>query len=173
MSPKLFFKKMNKNLVKIAVLGAGYMGQNHARVFSSIEHVNLMAICDKDRQKVEKLAKQYKIKPYFDYQKLLQSENIGAVSICLPTSLHYHAAQEAIRMGVNLFIEKPITSKIEEAKKLIKLAKSRKVRIMVGHIERFNPVVNEIKQRVKSGELGKILQIHTQRFSPPTGRAQD
>ena len=60
-----------------------------------------------------------------------------------------------------------------EARKLIKKTKSKGSPMMIGHIERFNPVVNEIKQRIKSGELGKILKIHTQRFSPPTGRVSD
>lgn len=164
---------MQRNPLKIAVLGAGYMGQNHSRVFSTIENVNLVAICDKDTSKAQKVAKQYKIKDYSNYQSLLENEDLDAVSICLPTSLHSKAAILAIEKGRDLFIEKPICQTPEEAEKLIKLAKIKKVAVMVGHVERFNPVVNEIKQRIKSGELGKVLKIHTQRFSPPTARAQD
>lgn len=164
---------IKKSQVNLAIIGGGYMGQNHARVFSTIEKVNLIAICDKDIKKAEKISKQYKIKIYTNYPKLFQSEKLDAVSICLPTSLHFSSSVAAIKKGIHLFIEKPITAKIIEAERLIQLARSRKIKIMVGHIERFNPVVNEIKQRIKSGELGKVLKIHTQRFSPPTGRAQD
>lgn len=164
---------MKNNPLKIAVLGVGYMGQNHTRVFSTIENVNLVAICDKDILKAQKVAKQYKLKHYSSYRSLLENEDLDAVSICLPTSLHLKAAILAIDKGLGLFIEKPICQTSEEAKKLIKLARIKKVAVMVGHVERFNPVVNEIKQRIKSGELGKVLKIHTQRFSPPTGRAYD
>ena len=165
--------KMKNNPIKIAILGAGYMGQNHTRILSTLGKVNVEAICDKDIQKAEKVAKQYKIKSYTSYQTLLQNEQLNAISICLPTSLHYESATVAIEKGINLFIEKPICSTEEEAKKLINRAHIKKVAVMVGHVERFNPVINEIKQRIKSGELGKIFQIHTQRFSPPPSRAHD
>lgn len=162
-----------KSMVNIAVLGGGYMGQNHVRVLTTLGNVNLLAICDKEPKKAEKLANQYKLKPYADFRKLLETEELNAVSICLPTSLHFQAGYLAIKKGLHTFMEKPITSKIDEAKKLINYSKKQKLKIMVGHIERFNPVVNEIKQRIKYGELGKVLKVHTQRFSPPTGRATD
>lgn len=162
---------MKKNICNVGILGAGYMGQNHARVLSSLEDVNFIAVCDKDFEKAEEISKQYKVKSYKSFQKLIEEENLDAVIICLPTTLHFEAAICAIRKGMAVFIEKPVCSTVKEAKSLIK--KARKVPIMVGHIERFNPVVSEIKQRIKSGELGKVLKIHTQRFSPPTGRAGD
>ncbi len=160
-------------MIKIAVIGLGYMGQGHVRVLSSLSKVDIVAVCDKDFQKTQKISKQYRVKPYRDFKKLLKEEELDAISISLPTSLHFMVASKAAKKGIALFIEKPICSKIPQAKELIKIAKSQKVPIMVGHIERFNPVVNEIKQRIKSQELGKILQIHTQRFSPPPARALD
>lgn len=164
---------MRSKPIKLAIVGVGYMGQNHARVFSAIDNIDLVAICDRDKQKVEKISKQYKLKSYFDYKTLFRQEELDAVSICLPTTLHYQIATSALKNKLHTFIEKPISATVGEAKKLIQVSKLSKVKIMVGHIERFNPVVNEIKQRIKSGELGKVLKIHTQRFSPPTGRAQD
>lgn len=160
-------------MIKVAVLGLGYMGQSHARIFSSLSEVNLIAVCDKDTKKTSRLSKQYKIKSYNNYEKLLESENLDAVSICLPTTLHFKAAVFAAKKGAALFIEKPICENPRQAKKLIEIVHARKIPIMVGHVERFNPVINEIKQRIKSGELGKVLKIHTQRFSPPPTRAQD
>lgn len=161
------------NLLNIAILGAGYMGQNHAKVLSSLAGVNLVAICDINREKTGKLSKQYKIREYQDYENLLKSEELDVVSICLPTALHYKAAVEALKKRIPIFLEKPLCATVEEAKKFKKLAKKYKVPVMVGHIERFNPVVNEIKQRLQSGEIGKILKVHTQRFSPPLLSPQD
>lgn len=162
---------MKKNIFNVGILGAGYMGQNHARVISSLESVNFIAVCDSDFDKAEKISSQYKVKSYKSFHKLIEKESLDAVIICLPTSLHFKAAVSAIGKGIAVFIEKPICSTVKEAKSLIK--KARKVPIMIGHVERFNPVVSEIKQRIRSGELGKVIKIHTQRFSPPTGRAND
>lgn len=164
---------MKDNFIKIAVLGLGYMGQNHLRVISKSPEVKLVAICDIDLEKTKKLAKIYKVKAYKDYKKLIKNEDLDAIFICLPTSLHFKTASFAINKDIAVFIEKPISATTQQARKLIKAAGLKKTPIMIGHIERFNPVVNEIKQRIASGELGKIIHIHTQRFSPPPARAQD
>lgn len=160
-------------MIRVSVLGLGYMGQNHLRVISKFPEVKVVAICDIDLGKTKKLAKLYKVRAYSDYKKLIRNEDLDAVFICLPTSLHFKAASFAIDKSITVFIEKPICATPEQARKLIKAAGFKKVPIMVGHIERFNPVVSEIKQRIASGELGKIIHIHTQRFSPPPTRAQD
>lgn len=163
----------NKHQVNVAILGAGYMGQNHARTLSSMQGVNLVAICDLDESKTRKIAKQYKIKRYKIIQDLLDNERLDVVSICLPTSLHYEAGLKAIHKKLAVFIEKPIAVNVSQAKHLIRESLKNKGRLMIGHIERFNPVVNEIKNRIKSGEIGNIIEVHTQRFSPPPGRAKD
>lgn len=164
---------MKDKSVNIAVLGLGYMGQNHVRVLSSMAQANLVAVCDIDEQKTRKISKQYKLRSYSNFEKLFTNENLDAVSVCLPTPLHLSASAFALRKKIAVFVEKPITSTVSEAKKLIAIAKSENKPIMVGHIERFNPVVNEIKQRIKSGELGEVYQIHTQRVSPPTDLGVD
>lgn len=161
------------NPLRVGILGAGYMGQNHARVTSTLENVELIAIADSDLVKAQKIAHQYKIKPYKNYMDLLAGEKLEAIIIALPTSLHFEAAKATISRNIATFIEKPITQNTTQAQKLLKMINKSKTSVMIGHIERFNPVVNEIKQRIASNELGKVLQIHTQRFSPPTGRAKD
>lgn len=160
-------------MIRMAVVGAGYMGQNHVRVLSSLPNVNLIAVCDTDNNKTETIAKQYKIKSYKNYKDLLNGEELDAISICLPTTLHFEAAMYALGKKVAVMLEKPICAKVEQARRVINLSNKLNVPIMVGHIERFNPVVNEIKRRIRTGELGRVLQVHTQRFSPPPGRAKD
>lgn len=164
---------MKDKSVNIAVLGLGYMGQSHVRVLSSLADTNLVAVCDIDEQKTRKIAKQYKLRSYHNFEKLLSGEKLDAVSVCLPTALHLKASAFALRKKIAVFVEKPITGTVSEAKKLIAIAKAENKPMMVGHIERFNPVVNEIKQRIKSGELGEVYQIHTQRVSPPTDLGVD
>lgn len=152
--------------LRIAVLGAGYMGQNHVKILSSLPEVNLVAVCDLDKQKTKKLAKQYKIKEYSSYPTLLKKERLDAVSICLPTTLHYKAAIKCVSSKAAIFLEKPICATALQAKKLNILVRENNIPLMVGQIERFNPVVNEIKRRISSGELGNVIKIHAQRFSP-------
>ena len=163
----------SKYPLKVGIFGAGYMGQSHARIISSQENVELTSIADLDLTKSRKVAHQYKIEAYSNYRDLLKKEKIDAAVIALPTNLHFEAAKETLIRGIVTFIEKPIAQNTTEAAKLLNIVKKLKTPAMVGHIERFNPVVNEIEQRIASKEIGKVLQIHTQRFSPPTGRVKD
>lgn len=160
-------------MLKVAILGLGYMGQNHARILSSLPSVNLAAVCDLEEIKTQELSRKYKVKSYNHFPSLIENENLDAIFICLPTTLHYEAAKLALKKRIPVFIEKPISDNISQAQDLIKLSNKNKVPVMIGHIERFNPVVREIRKRIDSGELGRILYIHTQRFSPSTARAQD
>jgi len=149
------------------------MGQNHARVLSTFEEVELTSVADLDMEKAAKLARQYKLNAYKSYSELLKREKIDVAIIALPTALHYKCAKETIKRNIITFLEKPITINVEQAKDLINFASRNKVPVMVGHIERFNPVVQEIKKRLSFGELGKIFQIHTQRYSPSPDRIKD
>ncbi len=164
---------MKNSRINIAVLGLGYMGQNHARILASMPGVKLVAVCDLDRSKSRELGDKYKAKHYQDFLHLIDHELLNAIFICLPTTLHYKASKHALKKKIAVFIEKPISDSINQAKDLIQISVKNNIQIMIGHIERFNPVVQEIKKRIDSGELGKIFYIHTQRFSPPPARIQD
>lgn len=159
--------------LRVAVLGLGYMGQNHTRILAGLENVNLVAVCDKDGSKAKYQATKFKTTYYTNYKELLLKEKPQTVFICLPTSLHFEAVMFALKLKIPTFVEKPIAATIVQAKKLVILSKLNKAPLMVGHIERFNPVITEIRNRLKTKELGRILLIHTQRFSPPPTRAQD
>ena len=165
---------MNRSAkINVAVIGLGYMGQNHTRILFGMENVSLVAVCDIDEGKTNKIASQYKVKPYKDFKAMIQKEKLDAVFICLPAIFHFNSAMIAIKSKIAVFVEKPITTDIKQADQLIKASRLYKVPLMVGHIERFNPVVNEINNRIKSQEIGKVFKIHTSRFSPPGGRVND
>lgn len=157
--------------LKVAVIGAGAMGKSHARIYSDMDKIELVAICDKDKKTANDMAKKYNAKPFTDYKEI--NQNLDAVSVCVPTKLHKDIALFFINKGINVIIEKPIASSMEEAKILIEAAKKNNVKLMVGHVERFNPVVTEIKKRLENNELGKIYSITAFRFSPFPHRVID
>ena len=161
---------MTKKL-KVGVIGAGAMGRSHARVYSDMPNVELVGICDKDEKVAGEIAKKYNAKS-FTYYREIDCE-LDAVSVCVPTKLHKDIALFFINKGINVIIEKPIASSMEESKILIEAAKKNNVKLMVGHVERFNPVVTEIKKRLENNELGKIYSITAFRFSPFPHRVID
>ena len=144
----------------MAVIGVGNMGKNHARVYYELNSAELVAIADIS-QKAKEIAKKYKCKYYKDYKEMIRKEKLDAVSIAVPTSLHYKVAKDCIEMGINILIEKPITANLEEAEELIKISKD--VVLMVGHIERFNPAVIKLKDIIKKRKIGEIVSIIARR----------
>lgn len=153
----------------MAVIGAGIMGKNHARVFSELPNVVLTAICDTDLKNGEALANKYGCKFYSDYNELLLNENITAVSIAVPTYLHHKVSMDILNKGIHVLLEKPIATTSDEAVKIIKKAREKGVVLMVGHIERFNPIVRKLAEIVASGKFGKVISINVRRLGglPP------
>jgi predicted dehydrogenase len=149
------------------------MGRNHARVYSEMSTVTLVALADTNESSLLPLAERYRTHAYKDYREMLEKEKPDIVSIAVPTRAHYEVAAEAIERGVNVLIEKPLAMTIDEGKKIIELAARKKVRLGVGHIERFNPVVSALKKKLEEGVLGKVLQITIRRIGPFPERIKD
>jgi len=158
--------------MRIGVIGAGAMGQNHIRTYSQMDNIELIGIADIDKKRIESLSQQYNIKGFTDYRDLLR-EDLDAVSIVVPTTLHTRVALDVINSGTNLLVEKPIADSIENAETIVKAANAANLRLMVGHIERFNPAVIKMKSLIDSGELGKIVCINTRRVGPYNPRIRD
>lgn len=156
-------------MIKVGVIGVGAMGKHHARVYSEIPEVGLVGVADVNESLVRKMAKEYKTHAFNDYQKLL-GENLDAVSVCVPTSIHKKIALDVIESGTNLLVEKPIASSVGEAKEVINAAEDKKLVLQVGHIERFNPVVGVIKEAMK-GE--RVISIDIIRVGPHPPRVKD
>ena len=159
--------------IKAAVIGTGAMGRSHARVYSSIANAELVAVCDSDKKTAMEVGEKYKANYYSSYMEMLKKEKPDAVSVCVPTILHRQVAVHAMENKANVLVEKPIASTVEEAEEIISAAEKNKVKLMVGHIERFNPVVMELKRRIEKNELGKIYKIHCVRLSPFPRRIVD
>jgi predicted dehydrogenase len=145
--------------IKVAVIGIGNLGQHHARIYYSMkELVNLVAIVDVDKTKIEKYKKIYPDVEFFtDYRNVI--DKIDAVSLVVPTKLHYSIAKEIILAKKHILIEKPITTTVEEAEELVFLAEQNNVILQVGHVERFNPVIQTIKEFVYQPKFIESMRL--------------
>ena len=158
---------MQKNSkIKTAVIGVGYLGKFHADKYSFLENSEFVAVVDTDRKLCKKIANTFNVEPIFDYRDLYGK--IEAVSVVVPTSLHFKISKNLLLEGVNVLIEKPITESVEEADELIKIAKEKNLIIQVGHLERFNPAVLSITKFIKKP---KFIEAH--RLSKYKGRSMD
>lgn len=130
--------------LKVGVVGVGYLGQHHARIYSEIPEVELVGVVDIDRERAREVAGRYLAVPLFDYRDLFGK--VDAVSIVVPTVLHRAIAGHFLEEGINILIEKPVTTTLEEARELMEMANLRNVVLQVGHIERFNSAVMELSK---------------------------
>ena len=125
--------------LRIGVIGVGHLGRFHTQNYAKISSADLTGVYDVDHERSKQVADEYGTKSYSDMQQLLH--DVDAVSLVVPTSLHFETAKTVLESGVHCLIEKPITSTIEEADALIELARMNNLIIQIGHIERFNPAI--------------------------------
>lgn len=162
-------------MLKAGVVGVGVMGENHARVYTEISEkcgVKLVGVADVDQSLTKEVGKRYGV-PYFNDHTELAKKELDLVSIAVPTSKHLEVAQEFIEMGTDILVEKPIADTVKNGKKIVKLAEDAGVKLMVGHIERFNPAVMQLNEIVKKDELGELLTISATRVGPLAIRIRD
>src|SRR3989338_5494709 len=160
-------------MTNVAVIGVGSMGRNHARVFSELEGVLLKAVVDRDIDLARTVATRYRTNAYCEYQEIFSSEEVDAVSIAVPSQFHKECAIFAMDRGKHVLVEKPIATDEMEALDILRCAELNGVKLMVGHIERFNPAVIELKRRLEKGEVGEIYKIDVQRIGPFPPRVTD
>ncbi|HLA07977.1 MAG TPA: Gfo/Idh/MocA family oxidoreductase [Anaerolineales bacterium] len=159
--------------MKVAVIGVGSMGRNHARVYDELPDVELVAVVDSEKSLVAGTAEKYNIRPYADYREMLEKEKPQAVSIAVPTAMHEQVGLAVMEAGAHVLMEKPIAATVEEGRRLIEKAHAMKTQLMVGHIVRFNPAIQVLKQKLDAGELGRIYQILCRRAGPFPDRIRD
>ncbi len=155
-----------KDKVRVGVIGVGYLGRFHAEKYASMPEAELVGLVDLDPSKAADLAEKLGTKGYQDYRHLIGK--VDAVSIVVPTAAHYEVSRDFLENDVDVLIEKPITSRLEEADQLIELAESRGLLIQVGHLERFNPAVTALDGIVK-----QPMFIESHRLSTFKARGTD
>ncbi len=150
----------------VAVIGVGFWGRNHVRVFSELSETELVAVCDVNLERAKTIVGQYDgVEAYGDSRKLLKRKDIEAVSICTWTTTHAVEAMRALKAGKHTLVEKPLASTIKEARKIVDFAKQRDRHLMVGFIERFNPSVQRAKDLLKKGKIGELVSATAKRVS--------
>lgn len=157
-----------KPTIRVAVIGAGNMGRHHARVYSQV--AQLVAISDVNQAVGEELATRYGAVYHSDYRKMLTAEKIDAVSVVVPTGLHFQVTADCLKSRLATLVEKPITDNLADARKLLQLAKKYDTQLMVGHIERFNPAIIKLQQMIDKNFLGELISMMAVRvgIAPPS-----
>ncbi len=161
------------SVVKVAVIGLGSMGKNHARIYSELPEARLVAVSDVDPKTLESFSPCLGVNGYLDFRSMLDREKPEAVSIAVPTTLHENVAEQAMAAGAHVLVEKPIAATFEDGARLVCSAEENRRKLMIGHIVRFNPAVQALKQKMDGGALGQIFQIACRRVGPYPSRGQD
>lgn len=152
--------------LKVGVIGVGALGSIHARIYSSLDGVELVGVCDINETKLHHITDELDVEGFKDYRKLINK--VDAASIVVPTKIHYPIARDFLKSGVHLLIEKPITQTVREADELLKTARANNLALAVGHVERFNAAIEAI-QKLK----GDIKFVECHRLGPFIPRIKD
>ena len=157
--------------MRVGVIGTGVMGWHHARVYRELG-VDLVGVADTDLKRAEEVANKYQTRAFTDYIQLLE-QGLDAVSVVVPSRLHSEVAVSVADYGVNMLVEKPIADTMESGEKIIDATRKANIVLMVGHIERFNPAVQKLKQIIDEGVLGKLILLSSRRVGPFVTRVTD
>ena len=155
----------HKKKTRAGVVGAGHMGQYHILVYAELWDVELVGIVDTDFEKAKTVAAQYDTRAFRDYHDLIGK--VDVLSVAVPTPLHFPIAKELLEAGIHTLVEKPLTLTLEDAKELFRIARERGVVIQVGHVERFNGAVQELRKIVE-----RPILVESRRLGPFVPRVQ-
>ena len=154
-----------KNL-RVGVVGVGHIGSNHARIYSELAKADLIAILDIDPARADEIGGKHKTKVAASLNEF--AGMVDAASIATPTSAHFSIARDLLAQGKHLLIEKPITEKTSDARELAEMAAEKGLVLQVGHVERFNPVLSALEQRLTHP---RFIEAH--RLSPYPNRSTE
>lgn len=160
-------------MIRIAVVGGGSMGRNHLRVLRDLDGVRLAGLADADPRTAETLGSAFGIEHYASHEAMLDAQKPDAIVIAAPTTMHHRIGMDALAAGSHVLIEKPIAVTVEQAQDLVECAARTGHILAVGHLERHNPAITELKRRLKSGQAGRIYQLHSRRLGPFPERVRD
>ena len=172
-------------MLKVAVVGVGAMGRNHARIFAEMPQTHLAAVADLDAEAAAQVARTYKAEAYADFEEMLTIERPDVVSVAVPTRLHRPVAVAALEAGSHVFVEKPLALSVTDGQAILDAARRTGRKLAVGHIERFNPAVvelsryptsdeeQELKRLLDEGQLGRMFQLRSRRVGPFPPRVED
>ena len=153
-------------MVRIGLMGAGFMGHMHANCYANIPEAQVVAVADIQREKAEEVAAQHGAKVYTTFGSLLKRDDLDAVDICLPTYMHAKYAVKVAQRGLNMLLEKPLALTMRNANRIVAAVRESGVKCMVAHVIRFWPEYQVLKRYVDEGSLGKLRALSMQRAVP-------
>ena len=152
--------------IRVGVAGVGHMGKEHARIYAELPEAELIGVHDSDPETARKIAAKCKTRAFASLDEMVEA--VEAASIVTPTTTHLAIAEPFLKKGKHVLVEKPIAMDTAEARKLVELAEEHGAKLAVGHVERFNPVLAALEER-----LGRPRFIEAHRLSPYPGRSTD
>jgi len=153
-------------MLKVGLIGCGFMGAMHANCYKNIEGVEIVALADLRREKAEELAVGTNAVLYGEGKDLIAQADVDIIDICLPTYLHAEYALAAMDKVKYVFVEKPVTLTVEEGEALLEKSKQTGCRVQVGQVIRFWDEYVELKKMIESGVYGKVINANFRRISP-------
>ena len=153
-------------LVKVGVAGVGHMGKEHARIYAESKGAELVGVHDSNPETARKIAEKCKTRAFGSLEEMVEA--VEAASIVTPTTTHLAIAAPFLKKGKHVLVEKPIAMDTDEARELVHLAEKHGAKLAVGHVERFNPALAALEER-----LGRPRFIEAHRLSPYPGRSTD
>ena len=152
--------------VNVGVIGVGWFGEFHARLYKQLPNANLVAVCDSHPDRAKDVAKKLDTKWFVDAESLLEDESILAVSICTTDQYHLEPTLAACKAGKHILLEKPMALSVRECDQMIAAAKDAGVKLMVAHILRFNQRYVAAHEKIASGEIGNVRHFYCRRNNP-------
>ena len=160
--------------LRVGVIGCGRMGAFHVRNYAQLDCAQLVAVADPDPAARSRALAGSQALEFSDWRDLIEdADELDAVSIACPSERHAEVALEALAAGLHVLVEKPIATTLPDALRMRGAAIEANRKLMVGHVERFNPAVEKLRELVADGRLGNVYRAHTTRVGPLPARIQD
>jgi UDP-N-acetylglucosamine 3-dehydrogenase len=151
--------------LKTAVIGTGFWGKNHARVYKELAETELLAVCDINPERAKAIATQLGVTSYTSIEKMLKKEDIEAVSVCTWSTSLAQEAMKVVKSGRHVLVEKPMAASTRQAIKLETAAEKMKVHLTVGFLMRFIPALQQMKKEIETNSIGKLVCATSKRVS--------
>lgn len=155
-----------KEVLRVGVIGVGYLGRFHARIYNDMDGVDLVGVADTDRETADRVASEYDTRALYDPMDLL--DEVDVVSVVVPTSLHRQVALPYLEKGIHMLLEKPVASTLDDAKLIVETARKHGATLQIGHLERFNAGIMALADQVSEP---RFIEAH--RLGPFVERATD
>ena len=149
--------------IRVGVFGVGSLGQHHARIYASLQNAELVGIYDVDKGRAAQIASTHNTKAFESFDDL--ASRIDAASVAVPTNHHFEIASKLMDKHVHLLVEKPIAVTTDEAEKMVDIARQKEIILQVGHIERFNPVMNFLEDNLSKPRFIEAIRLAP--YPPP------